>query len=291
MIARLVGSAALLVLALGVPVAASAAPASAAEEKPGALLSLDGSSFSAAPQGAIFPNGVLLVPGSSETATIWVKNVSGGPAHLGLALAGATATNAEFIQALTLEAAVDGAPTGAPVSLASPDACTPLLAGETLADGETAKVALRLAMSEAAGNGGQDASAGADLAVSLTDASAGVAMPVDCTAVSTPILPSTPGGGSSTQAFSSSSSSSFSSSSSSSSPTSSTVSGSSGTAHATDSGAAPLAEAAEELGLPTLPFSEHPALYPGILAAAAVLAAGLVVVILRKRRRSDDSAA
>ncbi|WP_210506417.1 hypothetical protein [Naasia sp. SYSU D00057] len=284
--ARLVAATAASALSVGLAVAGQAllaTPASAAEEKPGALLSLDGSSFSAAPDGAIFPNGVLMVPGSADTATIWVKNVSGGPAFLGLALAGATATNAEFLQALTLEAAVEGGAAGAPITLASPDACTPLLAGETLADGETAKVSLRLAMSQTAGNGGQGSSAGADLAVSLTDATAGVALPVDCSAVSTPILAALPAGAVAAGAAAAAGTAA-------SGTTAVAAPAAGGTAAQSDPVATPLAEAAEELGLPTLPFSEHPALYPGVLAAAAVLAAGLVVLILRKRRRSDDSA-
>lgn len=277
-------------LVLAVP-ALLAAPASA-EENPGALLSLDGATFSASPEGAIFPDGVLLVPGSAETARIWVKNVSGGPASLGLALADASGSSEEFLAGLTLQAAVEGASTGSAVSLASPDACAPLLAGETLADGEVAEVALRLAMSADAGNEGQGATAGAKLAVSLTDASAGAAVPVDCTASSTPVLlPGSPNGGSSASGSSTTTGGSgiSASGSISGSSSASSSSGTSGSdlAHA-DGGSASLPGDAP--ALPTLPFADHPAAYPGVIGAAAVLAAAAVILLLRKRKARHDGA-
>jgi hypothetical protein len=279
---RLATAATVTAVGIALALAAQASPASAAEQPAAALISLDGMNFSATPQGSLFPAGVVLIPGGTADATIWVRNSSGAPADLRIAVSDATTTAAAFVESLTLQAATPATPAGTPVPLSSDD-CTPVLSGEVIAAGETTQVHIVLAMSPDSDNAGQGASAGAKLAVSLSEVTGGVSLPPNCEATTgVPVMPS---GGDAAGA----------------SADNSAANGADGEVADTSAGPAPAVgdiagdpapsagQQHQGLALPTLPFGGQRAMMPGILAGLAALAAGVAafVLVLRKKRRAQ----
>jgi hypothetical protein len=161
----LIGAAALgaLIPLLAVPSAASA------DDAGSALISLDGSSFSRAPQGGILPAGTQLVPGGTATGTFWVKNDSERTAALKISVADASSASATFLESLSLEAVTLVTPDGTPVPLSSGTACIPLLSGELLGSRQVTAVRITLAMDADASNADQGSDATAALVASLAD--------------------------------------------------------------------------------------------------------------------------
>jgi hypothetical protein len=154
--------------------------AALAAEGGAALVSLDGTSYSAAPDGAIFDSGLVLIPGSSATGTFFVKNDSDRAADLTIAVANTSATSGTIIQHLTMQASTPSMPAQQPVQLEPGSTCTPLLSGQTLDARSVTKVTITLSMAEAVGNADQGSTADTDLRVSLTDPDAPSA--ADCEA-------------------------------------------------------------------------------------------------------------
>lgn len=157
----------------GVPAALAAA-----DDAEALSISLDGMSFSPSPDGSIFPDGVELVPGSSTSTTIWVRNDSTGAGALQLAVTGATASRASFLESLSM-AASSPATAGNAVPLSSADRCSPLL-GEELAAGATTAVTITLMMDDAVGNADQGSTAGVELQVAMGAADAPDLAAADC---------------------------------------------------------------------------------------------------------------
>jgi hypothetical protein len=143
-----------------------AGPAAADEVTP-LSISLDGVSFTESPEGSIFPADVALVPGSSTSTTIWVRNDSERTGELQLSVSAATASQSGFLESLSMAASTP-ATAGTSVPLSSADSCSPLL-GEALEAGDTATVTITLRMDEAVGNEEQRSTAGADLQVALRE--------------------------------------------------------------------------------------------------------------------------
>jgi hypothetical protein len=167
-------------IAVGAPFLA--APLAAAADSTGsALISLDGTSFSRAPQGSIFSGAVVLVPGSTTTGTFYVKNDSDRAADLRIAVAGASSSSTTLLDELTVEAATPSTPEGTPVPLSPDSACISLLSGQVLGSQDITTVRITLTMDAEAGNPDQGAAAAADLLVSLTDPAAPESAEYDCT--------------------------------------------------------------------------------------------------------------
>ncbi|MBF4992997.1 hypothetical protein ITX31_02580 [Arthrobacter gandavensis] len=79
----------LALLGAGVYAAMSLAAAPAAHADAESLqVSFDGSSFTGSASRPVFPEGLRLVPGSSQSGALWVRNNSAEPAYLSLAVAG-----------------------------------------------------------------------------------------------------------------------------------------------------------------------------------------------------------
>jgi len=79
----------LALLGAGALAAMSLAAAPAAHADPDFLqISHDGSSFAGSASQSVFPEGLLLIPGTVETGSFWVRNNSSEPAYLSLAVAG-----------------------------------------------------------------------------------------------------------------------------------------------------------------------------------------------------------
>jgi hypothetical protein len=156
----------------------TAGPAAAADG--GATVSLDGESFSAAPDGSVFPSGLVLVPGSRHTATVWVRNDSDRTAALRISATDTTASNGAFIENLTLRAVTPATTDSEAVALEHGATCTPLLEGELIPPQSVTEVTITLAMRDSVGNAHQGATADTTLMVSLSDPVAPSGTP-DCT--------------------------------------------------------------------------------------------------------------
>lgn len=90
---RLLASVAAVAVAFSVMITAGPAataetrsPSSSAPAGPEALISLDGVTFSQAPEGSLFDPDRKVVPGDVLTGTLWVRNASSDPAILTLAV-------------------------------------------------------------------------------------------------------------------------------------------------------------------------------------------------------------
>ena len=169
---------------------ATPAAAGAPEELNALAISLDGVSFGESPAGSLFPADLALVPGSSATTTVYIRNVSEHDAELQLAVTGATASNTTFLESLSMMASASGDPAGDPVALEVGEQCSPLLVGEALAAGATAPVTITLLMDGSVGNNEQRSTAGAELQVSLNEPGApGSAVPGCEEGTGIPVLP------------------------------------------------------------------------------------------------------
>jgi hypothetical protein len=134
------------VLALaGVAVLTPAAPASAAAPLE---YSVDGVTWSATPPASLFPS-MTVVPGDSETVTLYLRSTRGVDSVLTLVLRDATASDPIFESGLALEGNDDtgaGLPLTAFARIAD---CTAAIPPRTVAPGEVVPVTFDLAMSSA----------------------------------------------------------------------------------------------------------------------------------------------
>ena len=156
-----------------------ALPAAASEDG-ATLLSLDGTTFSAAPDGAVFSEGLVLVPGSRHTGTVWVRNGSDRAADLRISVSDTTASNVAFIEHLTLQAATPQTDDSEPVPLQQGATCTPLLDGELMQPESVTEVSITLVMRDSVDNAQQGATADTTLMVSLSEPGA-PSTAADCT--------------------------------------------------------------------------------------------------------------
>ncbi|BDZ46063.1 hypothetical protein [Naasia aerilata] len=284
---RLATLATVSAVGIALALAAQASPASAAEEPAGALISLDGSTFSPTPAGSLFPTGVVLIPGGTADATFWVRNSSAAPADLRIAIADVTATASAFIESLTLQAATPTTPAGDAVPLSGGD-CTPVLTGEILPAGATTQVHIVLAMSPDSDNAGQGATADARLAVSLSETTGGTSLPPNCdTTTGTPTTTgSTTTGG--TSEGTADAATDDEGQDTADAEVAILASPSSGAASAPAPSPA-ASEDAPAFTLPTLPFAGQPAMLPGLLAGLGILAAAAAafVLVLKRKRNAE----
>jgi hypothetical protein len=272
-----------MVMVAGALALLPATAASAADEG-ATLLSLDGVAFSPAPDGALFPDGLVLVPGSHHTTTFWVRNDSDRAGALRISVSGTTASTAAFIEDLSLQAATPKTADAAAVPLQAGATCTPLLAGELMPPGTVTEVSLTLAMRDAVDNAHQGATANTSLMVSLSDPGApstaadctpggGIPLtpdPEDPDAPGRTPGPSTPHDGADADPAVSGSGSG----------------GSDGTPDQPASGdgtGAPPADGPPGAAAPPSPQLGSPVLFPWMGVGTAVLAAGIILAI-RKRR-------
>jgi LPXTG-motif cell wall-anchored protein len=172
--------AALTTVAAGTLLLLGPAVPAAAEEGGATLLSLDGSTFSASPVGAVFSEGLVLIPGSRHTGTVWVRNDSDRAADLRISVSDTTASSVTFIEHLTLQALTPQTTDSDPVALEPGATCIPLLEGELMAPGTVTEVSITLAMRDAVDNAHQGASANTTLMVSLSEPGA-PSTEADCT--------------------------------------------------------------------------------------------------------------
>ncbi|WP_246865370.1 hypothetical protein [Cryobacterium sp. BB307] len=146
---------------------AAAAPAAAAV--PGVQVSRDGVTYGnilAAPVFSTTPN---LVPNGSAQATFWLKNESTVQTMLRIDAANITLTGDAEGAFLLQTSTAAGNYVGQPATLDPTSDCTVLLSGVHLMPGQITTVTVTVHMADLTGQRGQNASASADLLVSLRD--------------------------------------------------------------------------------------------------------------------------
>lgn len=154
-------------------------------------VSTDGVTFVESSSGPVFTGIDKLVPGDSDTSTLYVRNTGEDAGYLRIVIGDVSFTDLDYANALTVSASINGAAGPAiPFSLADP--CWVLLEGTVLNPGQTVSIDAELALANLDGTRGQGAVATASLIASLSDATVGSIAPTECgrTNVSVPITPS-----------------------------------------------------------------------------------------------------
>lgn len=164
-------------------------------EAPRLELSADGVSFVREYPGALFSERSA-IPAASEVDHFWVKNSSGGPAVLSLAITDLARTAPEIRSALSLHLESDAQDFGV-VQLDELGECAALPTVQTMENGEAVRITVTLDMAELSGRAGQNAAIGFNVRTILTEQAAGTGEAVDCTVAgpSVPVVtqPSVPG--------------------------------------------------------------------------------------------------
>jgi hypothetical protein len=145
---------------------AGAGPASASSL---VELSGDGVTYASSLDRALFPGSIRLVPLAQESAVFWVRNGAPEAAYLRLTLENPTWSDAAFAAALAVSARAQET-SGAAVAPSASGPCRILLDGIRLDAGESIAVTATLTLADLDGTSGQDAAAGMQLGVTLTQA-------------------------------------------------------------------------------------------------------------------------
>lgn len=147
------------------------APAAAAHaDTPDVLLSADGSHYAATLHAGLFPASARIIPRGVQHATLYVKNPTSHAAILAIHATGIVVSRPDAAGALSLRASSAGATNAPSVNLATKSTCARLLTGQPMPAGTSVRVDLTVAMADVTGHTAQDASAQANLVVSLSDA-------------------------------------------------------------------------------------------------------------------------
>jgi hypothetical protein len=166
----------------------AAAPAHAVTEP--ITVSSDGVTFGNDLPLAIF-GGTRIVPGSSATRSIWVRNNTSEPGHLAIALRGVTSADQHMRAGLRLRATTTSMH-GPVRPFTAADPCVSLLSGVLVAAGATMQIDLELSLSGSLnGKASQGSVGGFSIPVMLT--STDVPAPDGCSAATPPTVPADPG--------------------------------------------------------------------------------------------------
>ncbi len=151
-----------------------------------AEVSSDGETYGPAFPGTLF-GPTTLIPGGSETATLWVRNPTSADAYLRVALGDLVVTDLAFSNALSLRLAVAGTDVSTPLN--SVDGCEVLANGVPLGAGDTVPITVVVSLGSLDGTQGQGGRADFTLGVTLSE----VALTTpECTPPSISV-PGTPG--------------------------------------------------------------------------------------------------
>ena len=148
-------------LAIGASLALVALPAAAADSE--VEYSTDGVVWSASPPPAVFPASWQPVPGSTTTATLYVRAARPGTTVVGVYAGAPASSDPQLLAATTLAGA-----TGPATALDGLGACTAVADQAVLAEGEVLAVPITIAFSPALTDG-RGASLALDLLVDLSD--------------------------------------------------------------------------------------------------------------------------
>ncbi|HEY5221609.1 MAG TPA: hypothetical protein VIJ18_00950 [Microbacteriaceae bacterium] len=139
----------------------------AAQSDTGIVVSADGTHFADALAKPLLDPARLIIPGRSESASLYIRNDSTRAAAITLHAMKVSYTSTELARLLQVSASADGGGSGAPVRLSGGD-CLPLISAISLPAGMTTHVTLTLVMSaEASGAEGQRGRAAFNVVVSV----------------------------------------------------------------------------------------------------------------------------
>ncbi|MDP3208645.1 MAG: hypothetical protein Q8M65_05815, partial [Rhodoglobus sp.] len=163
---------------LAIAQSASAAPGDVVE------VSADGVTYGPTFPGSLF-GAIRLVPGSSDTTTLWVRNPTSATAYLRVVLTEVVADDQDYWGALSVRTTVLGQVASMPMP--SPSTCTVLATAVPMGAGQALPVIFALSLADLNGRQGQNGRADFAIGVTLSE----VAYPTDC---STPavVVPATP---------------------------------------------------------------------------------------------------
>ena len=164
-----------LVLATGVIGIAGGvlAPAASAETAPQILVSADGVRFSTALSVNLFDGFGALIPGGSQSATLWAKNPTSSPVVVRLSATDVTVTAPDFAASVTMTTSnsADGRTASQPLSMLRN--CDVVIDSTPLAAGETVAMTVTFTMADVTGLVAQDEHASLNLRVGMRDATVG----------------------------------------------------------------------------------------------------------------------
>ncbi|WP_010203887.1 hypothetical protein [Salinibacterium sp. PAMC 21357] len=262
-------------------------PASAANSVGKIELSDDGVSFSANYPGSIFDDIANIVPGDSQSETIYVRNTGSVAGYLRITLRDVYYSDANYGNALSVTTSTP-ANAGSATAISSASPCLVTHEGTVIAPGQTVPVVATLALSNLNGLEGQGATADLALRFTLSDTTPGALLPTECGTAGTTVPANPPSSGTAGG-----------------SPLSTTVSGGSplgyGNAPTAESSRTATSTSPEAAGsglIPALPstFSLDPntwRLYQEylvlILVLAAMIGAGISWLIGRRSRRDAEN--
>jgi hypothetical protein len=180
------------ILASGSVVAGAASPAHAVGEL---LVSSDGVSWATTMPNELFTSTARLTPQSSETTTMYVRNVGTSAGYLRIALRDVVVNDASYGDALTVSASVPGYP-GTPESISAATPCRVLTQGLVVAPGQTVPVLASIALGDLTGTAGQNEAAGFNLSITLSEGTTSGMQPTACLPNDTIVIVTPPPSGS-----------------------------------------------------------------------------------------------
>ncbi len=168
---RIIQRVAIAIGAGAVAAALAVLPSAAASADTPVLVSSDGTHFAATLPHGLFAS-TILVPATSHTATLYVRNPTDRPVILTLRSSNLTFSDPALAHALTITAKAAPPATATSVDLGAPAQCRPLLGGALVSANGTIAIPLTLAMGDVSGSVAQAQNADLTIHVSLRDAAA-----------------------------------------------------------------------------------------------------------------------
>lgn len=168
----LAGGASIVAVALALALALAPA-AVAAQQQPEILLSADGVHYSTSLDADFFDGLGPLIPGESQSVTLWVKNPTTSAAEMRLSVTDIVMPRSDFATNVTLSAAASTGYATPARALADLAGCEVILGPQQLAAGESVALTLTFALGDLAGQLAQNAGASLNLRVGMRDAAAG----------------------------------------------------------------------------------------------------------------------
>jgi hypothetical protein len=154
-------------------------PSSASASAGDVQVSPDGSTYYTIYSGVLFTSVGLLVPGSSQQQTFYIRNSGTAPGYLRIVLRDVVFTDSSYAQALSLQLSSPGH-SGAATAISSAAPCRVLLEGQTVGPGAVVVISAAVALGNLNGQVGQNTAAQFSLGVELIDTATGSLPPTSC---------------------------------------------------------------------------------------------------------------
>jgi len=190
----LASQASVVALAIVVGALLGATPASAAPGVGVVEVSDDGVTFSRTYPGVLFDGIARLVPGDTESETIYVRNTGTVAGYLRITIRDVSYSDQHYGDALKVTTSTPSSP-GNATAISTANPCQVTHEGSVIAPGETVPVVASLVLGNLDGAEGQGAKASLALRFTLTDSTPGSLPATNCggSGVSIPATPTSPG--------------------------------------------------------------------------------------------------